>query len=372
MKKHSLVLLSLLAMVTGCAPKKAAKAPTQTDLPKGGTTIKESDEANYKADIKKTLEGALTLDGVSAVRYDASVSVKASGLHKETEYGLLTAANVSAEADLTVKDVNAQYKTFGLELKNVSFVATLDGKKTDVLKNLTLAVYLVEGEEKCMGYFDLSNASFKTNLQLVAKLLMGEDNYDPALFSDTIINAIFGKQRRGYLDLTDYMDATGLSLSKNAPISESLIPLFTAFILPSVLAQLDDITERVAALHPVVKNYSDKSYGFAINSTVAAINSLVGKEDEENTLSGNVGLSLKSGSSTGSAKPAFEQSELKADLVDSEENTSYEIRVKLNGTYDAQITSNPAASFKASDYPKDYSQVYEKIMNIIHLVDMVS
>ena len=370
MKKHSLVLLSLLAMVTGCAPKKAAKAPTQTDLPKGGTTIKESDEANYKADIKKTLEGALTLDGVSAVRYDASVSVKASGLHEETEYGLLTAANVSGEADLTVKDVNAQYKTFGLELKNVNFVATLDGKKTDVLKNLTLTVYLAEGEEKCMGYFDLSNASFKTNLQLVAQLLMG-DAYDPAFFGDTIINKAFGKQRRCYLDLSDYMDSTGLSLSKNAPISESLIPLFTAFILPSVLSQMDDVTERVAALHPVVKNYSDKSYGFAINSTVAAINSIVGKEDEENSLSGNVGMSLKSGSSTGSAKPAFEESELKADLVDSEENTSYEIRVKLNGTYDAQIKSNPASSFKASDYSKDLKESIDFIKQIIGVAQMV-
>ena len=371
MKKHSLVLLSLLAMVTGCAPKKAAKAPTQTDLPKGGTTIKESDEANYKDAIKKTLEGVLTLDGVTTFRYDASLSVKARGLNKETEYGLLTAAEVSAEADLTVKSLKEEYKTFGLELKNLSFNATLDGKKTDVLKNLTLAIYLVEGEEKCMAYFDLSNSSFKTNLQLVAKLLMGEDAYDPALFSDTVLNIILGKERRGYLDVSGYIESIGLGFSTNAPISETLVPLFTAFILPSVMAELDEVTEKVAAMHPTVKNYSNKSYGFAINSTVSAISQAAEGEDDGKT-TGNVGIALKSGTSNGSQKPALEEAEVKADLTNTEDNSYYEVRAKLTACYDSQVKSNPAASFNASNYPKDYVDVYEKIMKIISVVDMIA
>ena len=370
MRKHSLFALSLVAILSACAPKAPKKAPTQTDLPSGGTTIKESDEANYRAAVKNTLEGMFTLADVTALRYDLSVSVKASGLNQQTELGLMTAAEAKADVDLSVKSLKDEYKTFGLEFKNMNFVATLDGKKTNVLTNLTVSLYLVESEEKCMAYLDLSNSSFASNLRQVAQLLMGE-NYDPALFSDTALRLLIGKERRGYFDATSKIEELGLGISPNAPVSETLIPLFTVLILPSILSEIDEATDKVVAMHPTVKKWSDKSYGFAINSTIAKLNEAVGAKDDGSS-TGELGLSVKSGKSNGSKNAALEQVELKADITEVETSQKTEVRAKLTGTYDSAIKSNPAASFNANSYPNDYSGLYDKIMNIINLVKMVA
>lgn len=366
MKKHSLLALSMVAILASCSQSGPKKAPTQTDLPGGGTVVKETDQENYKAAIKNTLDGALTFDGISVFRYDLSADVKVHNLSEETDFGVLSDAEVAAEIGVSVKSMEEQYKTFSVELKSLTFKATVDGVKTTILSKLTLSAYFVEGAEKFMGYFDVSSPSVKSNLQSVAKFVM-KDSYDPALFGDTALNLLFGKDRKGYVDLTETVTSGKMLKLSTAPVTNDLIPLLSN-ATSSAKLELDGAVDVVASLHPTVKKYSDKSFGFAVNSTLQDIAEASGKEDEN--ITGEIGISLKSGKSNGSKNSALEQIEVKVDVK--EEVPSEEVRAKLVASYDASVKSNPAKTFDANKYTKDFSEVPQKIAEILKIVNMAS
>ncbi len=375
MKRKYLLSLPLVVLMTACGSQsETGKANTKQSLPKDATVIAE-DDANYTQALSSLFSCLLNFGGSTVM-----ASVDASAKVDIKEEGYKMKIDTSLKADLGFR-VTEEHSTVvaGVTIPKVDWKSILPTEQeqqvAEVLTKMgggkvNLCLTYDATEEGALLYVDVTDSKVKSGIIEALKLAQDsfktmtpeevfEAFFGTGLFSvkvSYLLNTLYENYPEALAALVEYLPVEGFADPAYYFLSrlQSILNEYGVYQYLLIGAGLFAGLKAEVGYKPGEKEGTISEVFAALNLTGKQIsdmvNSMYGEDEEKINISGNAGIYLAAGTSTGASIPSLEDVKVATDLSYNKNRAVSNVKLHVDYNEKAQSAFNAYVPASAEGY----------------------